>query len=113
MCRKRCPGAVAGILVFFGSFFRVAVMPLLNMMFVPQSTFISSFWVKANNASAATLMLTTDMAWSQRIAISAGTYNWREFKRTFDTGNNDYADFRFVSEDVGTVWLDDISFREM
>jgi len=60
-----------------------------------------------------TLMLTTDMAWSRRIAISAGTYDWREFKRIFDTGNNDYVDFRFISEDVGTVWLDDVSFSEM
>ena len=75
--------------------------------------YVATFWVKANNASAATLMLTTDMAWSQRIAISAGKYNWREFKKIFDTGNNDYTDFRFITEDVGTVWLDDISFREM
>jgi hypothetical protein len=75
--------------------------------------YLATFWVKADNTSAATLMLTIDMAWSQRIAISAGTYNWREFKRIFDTGNKDYADFRFISEDVGTVWLDDISFREM
>jgi hypothetical protein len=75
--------------------------------------YVATFWAKANNASAATLMLTTDMAWSQRIAISAGTYNWREFKRIFDTGNNDYIDFRFISEDVGTVWLDDIAFMEM
>ena len=75
--------------------------------------YLATFWVKANNASAATLMLTTDMAWSQRIAISAGTYNWREFKHIFGTGNNDYADFRFIFEDVGTVWLDDISFKEM
>jgi hypothetical protein len=75
--------------------------------------YLATFWVKANNASAATLMLTTDMAWSQRLAISAGTYDWREFKHTFNTGNNDYSDFRFISEDVGTVWLDDISFTEM
>jgi len=53
------------------------------------------------------------VAWSRRIAISTGTYNWREFKHIFDTGNNDYVDFRFISKDVGTAWLDGISFREM
>lgn len=49
---------------------------------------MASFRVKANNAGTATHMLTTDMAWSRRIAISAGTYNWQEYKRIFDTGNN-------------------------
>jgi len=73
----------------------------------------ASFWVKANNAAAGTLILTTDMAWSQRMAIAAGTYGWRQFTRIFDTGNNDFVDLRFISEDVGTVWLDDISFNEM
>jgi Carbohydrate binding domain len=73
--------------------------------------YIASFWVKAERASRGTLEITTDLKWSKRKLIEPGTYDWKEFSQVFNTDNNTFVDFRIISEEPGTVWIDDIVFR--
>ena len=73
--------------------------------------YIAKFWVKAERANRETLNITTDLAWSRRKYIDAGTYDWIEFSHIFNTGDNTYIDFRIISEAPGTVWVDDITFK--
>jgi hypothetical protein len=75
------------------------------------SDYIASFWVKAERASKGTLEITTDLNWFNRTSIEPGTYNWKEFSHVFSTGSNTFVDFRIISEEPGTVWVDDIAFR--
>lgn len=60
----------------------------------------TSFRVKDNNAGAAMHMLTTDMAWSRRIAIFASTYNWREYDSESKELNKYYESERLK----GSIW---------
>ena len=74
----------------------------------PNTDYRAEFWVKADRASPNTLQLTTDLAWSHRRAIPAGTYDWTRVEYTFNTGDKTFIDFRFVSDRPGTVWVDDV-----
>jgi Carbohydrate binding domain len=73
--------------------------------------YIASFWVKAERASRGTFAITIDLKWLKRKVIEAGTYDWKEFSQVFNTGDNTFIDFRIISEEPGTVWVDDIAFR--
>ena len=71
--------------------------------------YIASFWVKAERAGRGIFVNTIDLKWLKRKYIEAGTYNWHEFSWVFNTGNSTFIDFRIISEEPGTVWVDDIT----
>jgi hypothetical protein len=70
--------------------------------------YIARFWVKADRAAQGTLALTTDLGWVHRTSIPSGTYDWIQIEHKFKTEELTYIDFRFVSDQPGTVWIDDI-----
>ncbi len=71
--------------------------------------YIAEFWIKADRASPGTLQLTTDLPWKYRTSIPPGTYDWIKRTHKFNTGDKTHIDFRFISDQPGTVWLDDAS----
>jgi hypothetical protein len=73
--------------------------------------YIASFWVKTERAGRGTFDITTDLEWLKRKYIEAGTYDWKEFSQVFNTGDNTFVDFRIISEEPGTVWVDDMAFK--
>ncbi len=73
--------------------------------------YIVRFWVKAERAGKGTFEITMDKEWNERKQIDEGTYPWQEFKHRFNIGDKRYIDFRIISEEAGTVWVDDISFK--
>ena len=79
----------------------------------PHSEYVATFWTKAEGARAGTLEITTDLKWLQRKPIEAGTYDWKPFSRVFNTGDENFVDFRLISEEPGKVWLDDITFKKL
>lgn len=70
------------------------------------------FWVKGQNLSTRAFFVTTTQNWDNRIYVRGGTYGWTKFSRVYNTGNNSYLDVRIISEDRGTVFLDDIGLYE-
>lgn len=75
------------------------------------TNYIASFWAKTERASRRTFEITTDLKWLKRKHIEAGTYDWEQFSHVFNTGDNTFIDFRIISEEPGTVWIDEISFK--
>ena len=73
--------------------------------------YLASVWVKAERAGRRTLEVTTDLGWKGRMSIEPGTYGWRQYTHIFNTGDATFVDFRILSEDPGTVWIDDLSFK--
>ncbi len=73
--------------------------------------YIARFWIKAERAGKGTFEITTDDEWNDRKQIDGGEYDWREFKHIFNIGNQTSIDFRIISEEPGTVWVDGISFK--
>lgn len=73
--------------------------------------YIASFWAKAERANKGTFEITSDLKWLNRKHIDAGTYDWKEFSHVFNTGESTFIDFRIVSEEPGTVWVDEIKLK--
>ncbi len=73
--------------------------------------YVARFWIKAERAGKGTFEITTDDEWKDRKQIDGGEYDWREFKHIFNIGNQTSIDFRIISEEPGTVWVDGISFK--
>lgn len=73
--------------------------------------YIACFYVKAKDAGKGTFSITINKDWSNSVQIDEGTYEWRKFEHAFNTGNNTSIDFRIISTEPGTVWVDDISFK--
>jgi len=75
------------------------------------SNYKVTFWVRAERAGSKTFEITTDLRWIHRKLIESGSYNWQQFTYLFNTGNSNYIDLRFISEEPGTVWVDDIAVK--
>lgn len=73
--------------------------------------YVARFWIKAERAGKGTFEITTDNEWNDRKQIDGGEYDWREFKHKFNIGDQTSIDFRIISEEPGTVWVDGISFK--
>ncbi|MCP4264433.1 MAG: hypothetical protein GY777_02465 [Candidatus Brocadiaceae bacterium] len=73
--------------------------------------YIISFWAKTENARRMTFEITTRKSWGPIVQIEEGTYDWREYTHIINIGNNSSVDFRILSVDRGTVWVDGISFK--
>jgi len=70
-----------------------------------------TFWAKTENATAGILNFRLNDAWTQSVVIGAGLPNWTFYQGQFVTEDGN-IDLRIVSENVGTVWVDDIELRE-
>jgi hypothetical protein len=75
--------------------------------------YVAEFWIKADRASPGTLQLTTDLQWTHRTSIPPGTYDWIKLTHKFNTGDKTYIDYRFISDQPGTVWLDDTTLKRV
>lgn len=81
---------------------------------IKNTKYMASFWVKAELANEKTLRVTMDFVeWSSNKELEEGTYDWREFRFIFDTKDSNYIEFRILSEEPGTVWIDDISINRL
>jgi tetratricopeptide (TPR) repeat protein len=68
-------------------------------------------WVRGNGLKRkGALFATADGRWLQRMSTGKGSYGWKKYTFVFDTGNQNYFDIRFVIQDRGTVWIDDVYF---
>jgi hypothetical protein len=80
----------------------------------PDTRYRISFWIKALGAGASTLKIITDSTWDSGRGIDAGTYDWREHVLNLRTkAGESFTDLRILSEEPGTVWIDDIELREI
>ena len=75
------------------------------------TNYVATFWIKAERSGRGTFEITTDLPWMKRKPIEAGTYDWTEFTQIFNTAGSNFIDFRILSEEPGTVWVDDIKLK--
>ncbi len=78
---------------------------------IKNAKYIVRFWVKTVSAKQGTFGITTKKNWSQIVQIEQGTNDWREYNHIFYIGNSSFVDFRIISQESGTVWVDGISFK--
>lgn len=75
----------------------------------PNTVYRISYYAKARDLSAGAASIAVDAAWVKRLpALPAGSYDWRSFSATVNSGHNDYLDFRLIHQSTGTFWLDDV-----
>jgi hypothetical protein len=67
-----------------------------------------SFWARSQGSQPGILSIAVNKAWTNRASIGGGTFDWTEFAHSF-TAEAAAIDIRLISENVGTVWLDDIA----
>jgi len=65
-----------------------------------------SFWVKAKNAKAGCFAIIFDLPWKKKVFAPEGTYDWKKVTYVYNTGQNNFIDFRLLTENTGTVWVD-------
>lgn len=67
-----------------------------------------SFWAKTLNAQPGILSFAFNDAWSDRIGLPPGTNDWTSVSHDFVTEDSN-IDIRMITENTGTVWVDDVS----
>ena len=79
----------------------------------PRTFYAATFWALVSRAEPKPLFLTADLQWANRTYVENEIAGWREYRLGFNTGDSDYIDLRFVIEAPGTVWIDDVTLREL
>lgn len=80
----------------------------------PNTLYEISVWARAQDLEPGAVQLVVDPAWHMRpISLPKGTWDWRLFKAQFDSADLSFMDVRILSLSTGTVWLDDLSLREL
>ncbi len=80
----------------------------------PHSVFRLKLSAKANDLSPGAVKFTVDPGWEVApLGLPPNTYDWREFTAYFSNGFNALIDFRVIHQNVGTIWLDDISIERV
>ena len=70
------------------------------------------FWGRGQNLGVPTsLTVTWERSWASRISLPPGTFDWQEFSSTF-VAEADAIDIRLITENTGTVWVDDFSLTQ-
>ncbi len=70
-----------------------------------------TFWARTVSGTSGILGFRLNDAWTQNVGIGAGSATWTAYKGQFTTEDGN-IDLRIVSENTGTVWVDDIALRE-
>jgi len=66
-----------------------------------------SFWAKSLGSQPGILSFPLNVAWSSRITVLGGSYDWTEYAGTL-TAESDSFDVRLISENQGSILVDDI-----
>lgn len=80
----------------------------------PHSVFRLRLFAKADKLVRGAVKFTVDAGWEiAPLVLPHETYDWKELVAYFSNGFNDVVDFRIIHQDVGTIWLDDISIEKI
>jgi CHAT domain-containing protein len=80
----------------------------------PNTLYELSVWAKAQDIEPNAVQFVMDAGWHIRpLALPGGTYGWRPFTVQFNSGDLNFVDLRVLILNTGTVWLDQISLREL
>ncbi|WP_158289300.1 beta-galactosidase [Paenibacillus flagellatus] len=77
----------------------------------PNTTYTFRAWVKGDNAKD--VWFPGGAGWKQRTPFPSGTYDWTQVTADYTTGPDEtFYTFTVLSENAGTVWVDDLSMTE-
>jgi len=79
----------------------------------PRTVYVATFWALVSRAEPRPLFLTADLQWANRTYVENEIAGWREYRHVFNIGDSSSIDLRFVIEAPGTVWIDDVTLREL
>lgn len=81
----------------------------------PSTQYEFSAWVKADalaSPAAAQVVLSDD--WATRKTFPSGTYDWQKITWTYTTSSSQSVlNYRFLLQDTGTIWLDDLALNRV
>lgn len=77
--------------------------------------YLVRFWAKAVDVQYGCfgLILNMDENWNQRLYARAGTYEWTQFARIYNTGPDNRFNVCLLCEGSGTMWIDDIEVIQL
>src|SRR5262249_33550114 len=67
-----------------------------------------AFYARSQSSALGALTIAVDHKWGKRAGATAGTYDWTRFTVSFNAEASP-IDVRIITENAGTVWVDDIS----
>lgn len=81
----------------------------------PNTLYEVTLWARADGlAHDGAVQILVDPGWHMRpLSLPKGTWEWRRFQAQFDSGDLSFMDLRILSQAPGTVWLDDLTLREL
>lgn len=80
----------------------------------PNTLYELTVWAKADELSHGAVQFVMDAGWHNRpLALPGGSYDWKPFKTQFNSGDLNFFDLRILTLNTGTVWLDQLSLREV
>lgn len=84
-----------------------------TMTLKANTTYTFKAWVKADGLVGENAWFPGGPNWLWRTKVPAGTYDWTEVSATYTTDSKAVSiDMMFVLENIGTIWIDDISVTE-
>ncbi|MCA9777819.1 MAG: CHAT domain-containing protein [Candidatus Eremiobacteraeota bacterium] len=80
----------------------------------PNTVYEISVWAKAEELKPGAVQFVMDAGWHKRpLALPGGTYDWQQLTAKFNSGDLNFFDLRILTLNTGTVWLDQLSLREV
>ncbi|MEW6282126.1 MAG: CHAT domain-containing protein, partial [Candidatus Eremiobacterota bacterium] len=80
----------------------------------PNTLYEVSLWARADSLAPGAVQLILDAGWHVRpLTLPAGTYEWQPLKARFNSGDLPFIDLRILSQNTGTVWIDELSLRRL
>ncbi|MFA7483843.1 MAG: CHAT domain-containing protein [Vulcanimicrobiota bacterium] len=80
----------------------------------PNTIYELSVWARGEEITPGAVQFVMDAGWHKRpLALPGGTYDWKLFKAQFNSGDLNFFDLRILTLNTGTVWLDQLSLREL
>jgi hypothetical protein len=70
----------------------------------PYTAYKLTFYAKGSSKNESAFLVTTDLAWRNHIHVPSSP-EWRQHELSFTTGNQEYAELRFVIKDRGCFWI--------
>jgi hypothetical protein len=78
-----------------------------------QSRYQIQLWVKADAAEYGCLQIASSLNWVNMVQLPPGSCDWTNITFEVNTGWHNFIPLCIVSENRGTVWIDDITVRPL
>lgn len=72
-----------------------------------------SLWVKGLRSKEMNAQMITNTSWANAVQLPSGTYEWTNIVVRVNSGADGSVLIRFLSEDLGKAWIDDVKLDRL